>query len=189
MFSQSPIFQGQGMEAEKSRSQADGINSVHGMSLLDFVYKTKPRWVNHRLERPTSPPPSLFSLHAHPQLASTRTSSPGGRGPGRAAHGVGAGSRAIRLVASRNRGSLRARAPGENRQETAGMREAAGQRRRAGGLARETSSGSPGWSGWGVVGCPGCGGREGRKRRCGWSRTLETGGFASVMGKGRVNGS
>ena len=74
MFSQSPIFQGQGMEAEKSRSQADGRNSVRGMRR-----KTKPRWVNHSPERPTSPPPSLFSLHAHPQPASIRASSPGSR--------------------------------------------------------------------------------------------------------------
>lgn len=74
MFSQSPIFQGQGMEAEKSRSQADGINSMRGMGR-----QTKPRWVNHRQERPTSPPPSLFSLHAHPEPASIGTASPGSR--------------------------------------------------------------------------------------------------------------
>ena len=42
---------------------------------------------------------------------------------------------------------------------------------------------------WGVVGCRGCGGRKGRKRRCDWSQTLETGGFTSMMGKGRVDGS
>lgn len=159
MFSQSPIFQGQGIEAEKSRSQADGINSVRGMSS-----KTKPRWVNHRLERPTSPPPSLFSLHAHPQPASIGTSSPGSRVPGRAAQGVGAGSRAIRRAASRNRGSLRARAPGENRQETAGMREAAGRRRRAGSLARGTRSGSPGWSAWGRRGLSWLRGKKGEKK-------------------------
>ena len=69
------------------------------------------------------------------------------------------------------------------------MREAAGRRRRSGGLAPGTRSGSPGWSSWGVVGCAGCGGKGGRKRRCDWSRTLEKGGFASLMGKGRVDGS
>ena len=166
MFSQPPTFQGHEVKGEKSylqppyRSQADRRNSVGGASR-----KTKLLSVNHRLDGAPHFSTAIPALAPRPPTARPRHNViawlPGARThrPRRGSRKPGGQPRA----ASRNRGSLRARAPGEKRQETAGMREAAGRRRRAAGLTRGTRSGSPGWSGGGVVGCPGCRGEGGEK--------------------------
>lgn len=137
-------------------------------------------------EFPTPLPPPQLPLHAHPQPAAPAravTSSPGSQPPGRTAHGVGAGSQAsFGALASRNRGSLRARAPGEKAVGDSGHARGclAAQARfwlrsrdeiRFSGLERVGSRG-PSW-------LPG---RRGRRRRWGRSPTLGKGWFASGMG-------
>lgn len=126
--------------------------------------KSKHLSVNRGPEFPTPPPSPQLRPHAHAKPAASAravTSSRGGPAPGRAAHRVGGGSRASLDAASRNRGSLSARAPGEGRWRQRACVRLAEWRRRTAGLARGTRSGSPGWSGWGALGYPCWGGEEG----------------------------
>lgn len=116
MLRQSPTLQGhrEMLLATRPRGSTAGPEEFHGRPKR----KSKHLSVNRGPEFPTPPPSPQLRPHAHAKPAASAravTSSRGCPAPGRAAHRVGGGSRASLDAASRNRGSLSARAPGEGR--------------------------------------------------------------------------